>query len=507
MNRKRMLNAIVIVTTLLGLLALGGGTANAASRDTPVQKAVKASVFIVMLDDNLEMLGSGSGSILTSDGMIQSNYHVVADPEKKQLYNSKGLIGIGILDDPTEPPVVNYYAQVVQLDPDLDLSVSCIVSDLKNRPLSKNVTFPTVPIGDADQLFLGDNVTVIGFPGIGFGEHRDTPSLTFSKGNVAGFESRDKLKVWIKTDAATGPGDSGAMVVNDDGEIIGVHTQGWSDAKSAARLSAERPINRAYDLIKRAQASGCQAVTAPTTTTTTATTTTTTTATTTGNPGSAKIGSIIFAEGTDKNLKPIKPDTTFKSGIAAIDAIFDYSAMKKGMNWSPVWSLDGEAIINKAYKWDGGASGTHVRTISNKSGLPDGAYELQILVEGKVLQTGDFTIGSGPAPDPKPSNQGGVEVTGTIINADTKKPIANATFIVLKPGTTYADWDGSEEAVFTYAQTDRKGHFQLPDLIPRGDSYTIVAGAQGYNDNYEDGVAVDDSTPDSVDLNLTLQQP
>ena len=497
MNRKRMLHTIVIVTTLFGLLALGGGIADAANRDTPVQKAVRASVFIVILDENGEMLGSGSGSILTSDGMILSNYHVVADTEKKQLYNSKGLIGIGVLDDPTEAPVINYMAQVVQVDPDLDLSVSCITGDLKNRPLSKNTTFPTVPIGDADQLFLGDNLTVIGFPGIGFGEHGDTPSLTFSKGNVAGFESRDKLKVWIKSDAATGPGDSGAMVVNDDGEIIGVHTQGWSDAKSAARLSAERPINRAYDLIKRAQASGCQAGTA----------TTSTPATTTGNPGSAKIGPLTFAEDTDKNLKPIRPGTTFKSGIATIDAIFDYSAMKKGMNWSPVWLLDGETMINKAYKWDGGASGTQVRTISNKSGLPDGAYELQVVVEGKVLQTGDFTIGSGPTPDPKPSNPGGVEVTGTIVDADTQKPIANATFIVLKPGTAYADWDGSEEAVFAYAQTDRQGHFQLPDLLPRGESYTIVAGAQGYNDNYEDDIAVTDDTPDSVDLDLTLQQP
>src|SRR5512135_904659 len=177
MNRKRILNAIVIVTTLFGLLALGGGTANAANRDTPVQKAVKASVFIVMLDDKGEMLGSGSGSILTADGMILSNFHVVGDLETKELNNPKGLIAIGVLDDPTEPPVVNYLAQVVQADPDLDLSVSCIVSDLKNRPV-KNVKFPAVPIGDADQMFLGDPVTVIGFPGIGFGENGDTPSLT-----------------------------------------------------------------------------------------------------------------------------------------------------------------------------------------------------------------------------------------------------------------------------------------------------------------------------------------
>jgi S1-C subfamily serine protease len=499
MKLKRFLNAVVIATLLTGLLMLGGQPTFAADRDTPVQKAVKASVFIVMLDEKGDMLGSGSGSILTSDGMILSNFHVVGDLEKKTLNNSKGLIAIGVLDDPTEPPVVNYLAQVVQVDPDLDLSVSCIISDLKNRPL-KNVSFPTVPIGDADGLFLGDNITVIGFPGIGFGEHQDTPSLTFSKGSVAGFESKDKVKIWIKSDAATGPGDSGAMVVNDAGEIIGVHTQGWSDPKSAARLSAERPINRAYGLIKKAQASGCSGGVPTTTTTSTPPTPTT------GNAGNATIGALTFAEDLDKNNKPIKPGTSFKTGLKAVSAIFAFTNMKNSLNWAPIWYLDGEAVINKSYKWDAGASGTQARTLSSKSSLPDGAYRLEIVVEGNVLQKGSFTIGSTTTPS-KPSNGDGVEVTGTIVDADTNKPIAGAAFIVLQPGITYDAWDGGQESILTYAAADKRGVFKLPDLVPRGQSYTIVAGAKGYNDNFEDGVAVDDNTPDTVDLNLTLQKP
>jgi S1-C subfamily serine protease len=497
MNLKRFASTLILAAVLTGLLMLSGGPpVQAVDRNNPVQQAVKASVFIVMLDDNGEMIGSGSGSILSPEGMILSNYHVVADTDKKQLYNSQGLIAIGVLDDPTEPPVVNYLAQVVQVDPEMDLSISCIVGDLKNRPV-KNVTFPAVPIGDAEQLFLGDNITVIGFPGIGFGEHGDTPSLTFSKGSVAGFESRDKVKVWIKTDAATGPGDSGAMVVNDQGEIIGVHTQGWSDQASAARLSAERPINRAYDLIRRAQASGCTAGTA---------TSTGATSTSTGNAGNAAIGSITFAEDFDKNNKPVRPGTSFKSGLAAISALFDYSNMKNGLTWAPVWYLDGEAVINKTYKWDSGAKGTQVRTLSSKSALPDGAYRLEIVLEGKVLKTGDFAIGS-TSSTPKPSKNGGISVSGTILDADTNKPVQNAVFIVLTPGITYDEWDGSADAIFTSAQTDKSGRFQLPDLIPRGDSYTIAAGAKGYYDNYEDDVAVDESTSDTVDLKITLQKP
>lgn len=494
MNLKRLLNAVVIATVLTGLLMLGGQPTYAAGSTNPVQKAVKAAVFIVMLDNDGEMIGSGSGSFLTSDGMILSNYHVVGDLQTKKLYHNKGLIAIGVLDDPTEPPVINYLAQVVQVDPELDLSVSCIVSDLKNRPV-KNVAFPTVPIGDADQLFLGDDITVIGFPGIGFGEGGDTPSLTFSKGSVAGFESKDKVKIWIKTDAATGPGDSGAMVVNEAGEIIGVHTQGWSDPKSAARLSAERPINRAYNLIKKAQASGCSGgVSTPAT------------PTPTGNTGNATIGAITFAERIDKNNKPINPAASFESGISEINAVFPYSNMKNGLNWAPIWYLDDEAVINKSYKWDSGASGTQARTLSSKSSLPDGAYRLEVVVEGKVLQKGNFTIGSATPPD-KPSTGDGVEVTGTIVDADTNKPIAGAAFIVLQPGITYDDWDGGEEAIYTYAVTDKRGQFQLPDLLPRGEAYTIVAGAKGYDDNFEDDVMVDDETPDSVDLTISLQKP
>ncbi len=495
MNFKRLLNAVVIATLLTGLLMLGGQPTLAADANNPVQKAVKAAVFIVMLDDNGDMLGSGSGSFLTTDGMILSNYHVVGDLKTRKLYHSKGLIAIGVVDDPTEPPVINYLAQVVQVDPEFDLSVSCIISDLKNRPL-KNVAFPAVPIGDADELFLGDDITVIGFPGIGFGESGDTPSLTFSRGSVAGFESKDKVKIWIKSDAATGPGDSGAMVVNTAGEIIGVHTQGWSDPKSAARLSAERPINRAYNLIKKAQASGCSG----------SVPTTTTTPTPTGNAGSATIGALTFAEDVDKNNKPIKPGTSFKTGLKAVSAIFPFSNMKNSLTWAPIWYLDDEAVINKSYKWDAGTSGTQARTLSSKSSLPDGAYRLEIVVEGKVLQKGSFTIGSAATPS-KPSNGDGVEVAGTIVDADTNKPIAGAAFVVLQPGITYDDWDGGEESILTYAVTDKRGQFQLPDLLPRGEKYTIVAGAKGYDDNFEDDVVVDDETPDSVDLTISLQKP
>lgn len=221
-------------------------------------QAVAAAAFIVASDEKGNAMGSGSGAVLTSDGLILTNFHVVGDVQTGKFYNSKGLLAVGLLKDPRLPPEVNYIAQVVAYDPNVDLAVIKLTSCLDGSRLPANMSLPFVPTGDAEKLSVGDAVTVIGFPEIGFTGSQNVVSLAYSEGSVAGFAAdpqNPRLKVgWIKTDAATDSGDSGAMVVNEKGQIVGVHTQAWSDPGSTARLSAERPINAAYELVKQAKA-------------------------------------------------------------------------------------------------------------------------------------------------------------------------------------------------------------------------------------------------------------
>jgi len=96
-------------------------------------------------------------------------------------------------------------------------------------------------------------------------------------------------------------------------------------------------------------------------------------------------------------------------------------------------------------------------------------------------------------------------VTGTILDAVSGRPIAGALFLALQPGITYDEWESDDE-VYAYAQTDRNGEFVLPALLERGQSYTLVAGLQGYQPVWENDVYVDESADPVVDLTVRLKR-
>ena len=82
--------------------------------------------------------------------------------------------------------------------------------------------FPFVPLGDSDELGLGDKVHIFSYPAIG------GDSLTYTEGVVSGFLQEDGVNgvAWIKTDAVISGGSSGGTAINDAGELIGVPTLG-----------------------------------------------------------------------------------------------------------------------------------------------------------------------------------------------------------------------------------------------------------------------------------------
>jgi hypothetical protein len=103
--------------------------------------------------------------------------------------------------------------------------------------------------------------------------------------------------------------------------------------------------------------------------------------------------------------------------------------------------------------------------------------------------------------------KGGVQVEGEIVDADSGKPLSGAVIFILQPGTDLDAWldNPTDAEVYTYAETDQKGYFFLPQALQRGVEYPGVAGFTGYY-NTDGFLAFTDEDPDSTYLTLELSK-
>ena len=145
--------------------------------------------------------GMGSGFVITSDGYVITNYHVVEDADS---------VKVTMYDETV------YDAEVKGYDKRHDVAVVKIKSDKK---------FPAAALGDSDKTFVGDIVIAIGNP---FGySNTVTMGIVSAKGRL--FDNPElngaikRIPNIIQTDAAINPGNSGGPLLNIEGEVIGVN--------------------------------------------------------------------------------------------------------------------------------------------------------------------------------------------------------------------------------------------------------------------------------------------
>jgi len=166
-------------------------------------------------------VGSGSGFIVSEDGLIVTNKHVVSD--KKADYTVFTQDG------------KKYAAKVVALDPVQDLAIIKVESDVK---------FPAITLGDSNGIKIGQGAIAIGNA---LGEFSNTVSVgvvsglgrTVSASSQTGSFS-ETLENIIQTDAAINAGNSGGPLLNLRGEVIGVNT---AMAQGAQSIGFAIPIN------------------------------------------------------------------------------------------------------------------------------------------------------------------------------------------------------------------------------------------------------------------------
>jgi serine protease Do len=165
----------------------------------------------------------GSGVIVTEDGYLLTNNHVVEGADKVEVTLPDGK--------------TTYTARVVGRDPQTEVAVLKIEAK----------GLPSLPLADSDQLEVGDVVIAIGNP---FGLGQTVTSGIISAVGRSGFRMVD-YEDWIQTDAAINPGNSGGALVDTQGRLIGLNTFIVSESGGNQGVGFAIPVNIARSVLER----------------------------------------------------------------------------------------------------------------------------------------------------------------------------------------------------------------------------------------------------------------
>jgi periplasmic serine protease, Do/DeqQ family len=170
-----------------------------------------------------QRVGFGSGVIISTDGYIITNNHVIDKADS---------IGVTLNDKRT------FTAKVIGTDPDTDIALIKIdAEDLQ-----------AITFGDSDNLKIGEWVLAVGNPfnltstvTAGIVSAKGRGNITRSRGN--------KIESYIQTDAAVNSGNSGGALVNTKGELVGINTLIYTQTGDFAGYSFAVPINIAGKVV------------------------------------------------------------------------------------------------------------------------------------------------------------------------------------------------------------------------------------------------------------------
>lgn len=196
-----------------------------ASNNLP-RRSPFGDLFDMDLDDffgdrmrSVPQMASGSGAIISEDGYIVTNNHVVegADEINVTLNNKK-----------------SFKAKLVAADPSSDLAV--IKIEAKGLPF--------LIYGNSDDVKVGQWVLAVGYPLTL--ETTVTAGIVSAKGrtlDINSRQSRTPVESFIQTDAAVNPGNSGGPLINTDGKLIGINSAIASPTGAYAGYSFTIPVN------------------------------------------------------------------------------------------------------------------------------------------------------------------------------------------------------------------------------------------------------------------------
>jgi S1-C subfamily serine protease len=177
-------------------------------------------------------IGGGTGFIISEDGLILTNKHVVFDQQAEYtVFTSDGQ---------------DYQAEVIARDLAMDIAVLKIEK-------KEERSFPFVDLGDSDKLRPGQTVIAIG---TALGEFRNTVSMGVVSGlgrtiTASGGGMVETLEDIIQTDAAINRGNSGGPLLNLKGEVVGINTAMVLDAQNIGFAIPINQVKKSIDQVKQ----------------------------------------------------------------------------------------------------------------------------------------------------------------------------------------------------------------------------------------------------------------
>ena len=235
--------------------------------------------------------GIGSGSIVSEDGYIVTNSHVVSDGDAKE-------INVLFNNGETAP------AELVWNDSSLDLAIIKVASDNEN--------LKAIDIGDSDEMGVGDRVVAIGNP-LGFElQSTVTSGIISGLNRSVSFNTGVQMDGLMQTDAAINSGNSGGALLNSKGELIGINT---AKAGNSDGIGFAIPINSVKPVIDKIRENG--------------------------KFDSVYLG--ITGQSLDylRHLNYLEDSVKSKSGIYVVSVIAEDSPIREG---DVITSIDGESV-------------------------------------------------------------------------------------------------------------------------------------------------------------------
>ena len=253
LRRSWRTNRVPVLAALLAIAVVAVGVFAVWPKEPDLDRLVRG---VVMIRTNS---GSGSGTVIDAEeGLILTNAHVAA-PHAPGLSVESGILGpqeepefIDVwlspgLDVAAEP---RYQAEVVAADGYLDLAVIRITRTISGAIIDQPTDLVEIPIGSSDSVGSGDEVLVIGFPGVA-----GSGAATITTGVISSPVQDNRLnsnRAYINMTADINPGNSGGLAADSSGRIVGVPTINRL-SELGPEVASMRPINFADALIESAR--------------------------------------------------------------------------------------------------------------------------------------------------------------------------------------------------------------------------------------------------------------